>query len=108
MRAADILFWPPSVDFRTIIMQFFAEITSTLQKVFSAKKHVKFKFFNSILYFNELTENISLWSKVLCVGKLTFMAEIIFRKNAASIYGFVCFVSVSKKNSRPLLSKVGG
>ena len=46
----------------------------------SAKKHAHFKFYTSTLYFNELTENFSLWSKVLCVGKLTFIAEIIFHR----------------------------
>ena len=46
-----------STAWLTIMDYVLTKIISALQKLFSAKKHVKFKFFTSILYFNELTEN---------------------------------------------------
>ena len=64
----------------TIMHFVLTKIIPALQKLFSAKKHAWFKFYTSTLYFNELPENFSLWSKVLCVGKLTVMAKIIFHK----------------------------
>ena len=40
-----------------------------------------------LLYFNELTENISLWPKAFCIVKETVMAEIIFlNRNFSKIF----------------------
>ena len=47
---------------------------------------------------------LDLWG----VGGGGVVCKVIFRQHAASIYGFVRFVSSRQKKFRPLLSKVGG
>ena len=53
-------------------------------------------------------QNILLFYGSISKNARKISDNCIFRQHAASIYGFVRFVSPSKKKFRPLLSKVGG
>ena len=74
----------------------FTNYKCTKKVLFSAKKLLWIGKLQRTLYFNEWTENFSLWSKVLCIGKLTVMAEIIFHNRNFSKFDTFSQNSASK------------